>query len=52
LYDKVVPGGFVIVDDYALAGCREAIHDFRRERAIADPLVPIDRMSVFWRKST
>jgi len=52
LYDKVVPRGFVIVDDYALPGCQQAIHDFRQQRAIADPLVPIDRMSVFWRKST
>jgi len=51
LYDKVVNRGFVIVDDYALAGCQKAIHDFRRERAIADPLIPIDQMSVFWRKS-
>ena len=49
--DKVVNRGFVIVDDYALAGCQKAIHDFRRERAIADPLIPIDQMSVFWRKS-
>ena len=51
LYDKVARHGFVIVDDYALAGCRKAIHDFRRQRAIADPLIPIDQMSVFWRKS-
>ena len=51
LYDKLVPRGFVIVDDFALAGCRRAIDDFRRERGITDPLVPIDRMGVFWRKS-
>jgi O-methyltransferase len=51
LYDKVVPRGFVIVDDFALAGCRRAIDDFRRERAISDPLAPIDRMSVYWRKT-
>ena len=29
LYDAVVEGGFVIIDDYgALASCRKAVHDF------------------------
>jgi GT2 family glycosyltransferase len=51
LYDKVVPGGFVIVDDFGLPGCQQAIGDFRRERGITDVLVPIDQMSVYWRRS-
>jgi len=52
LYDKVSAGGFVIIDDYgALAGCRAAVDDFRRERGIADPLVRIDWTGVFWRKT-
>ena len=30
LYDKVSPGGFVIVDDYgAMPACAEAVHDYR-----------------------
>lgn len=28
LYDKVAIGGYVIIDDYKLAGCRKAVHDF------------------------
>lgn len=36
LYDKVIPGGFVIIDDYgAYNGCRKAVDEFlnsRRER--------------------
>jgi O-methyltransferase/8-demethyl-8-(2,3-dimethoxy-alpha-L-rhamnosyl)tetracenomycin-C 4'-O-methyltransferase len=50
LYDKVAPGGFIIVDDYALAGCNKAINDFRAARGIDDPLVGIDSMSCYWQK--
>ncbi len=33
LYEKVSPGGFVIVDDYgAVPACAEAVHDFRASR--------------------
>lgn len=52
LYDKVAPGGFVIVDDYgAVAGCQRAIHDFRASRGIEAPIQPIDGCGVFWQKA-
>ncbi|MED1640934.1 TylF/MycF/NovP-related O-methyltransferase, partial [Bacillus thuringiensis] len=51
LYDKVSPGGFIIIDDYSLYTCKMAVTDFRRDRNITDPLQPIDQCSVFWRKS-
>lgn len=51
LYKKVVPGGFVIVDDYGSCDpCKEAITDFRALNGIADPLVYVDRHCVYWRK--
>jgi len=52
LYHKVTKGGFVIIDDYNEPGlaCKEAVHDFRRLHNIKEALVPIDEMSVFWRK--
>lgn len=52
LYDKVVSGGYIIVDDYgSCPPCKRAIEDFRRQRNIVEPLEVIDVQSVFWRKS-
>ncbi len=40
MYDKVSPGGFVIVDDYgAIPACRQAVEDFRTPRNISDPFI-------------
>jgi O-methyltransferase len=51
LYDKVVPGGFVIVDDYGdFEPCRKAVDDFRAELAIREPLQVVDWTGVYWRK--
>jgi O-methyltransferase len=51
LYDKVSPGGYVIVDDYHLSGCRTAVDDFRSSRGIAEPIEKIDWSGVYWRRS-
>jgi O-methyltransferase len=51
LYDKVSSGGFIIVDDYGLDGCRQAITDFRRSHAITTATDQIDSSgAIFWRK--
>lgn len=51
LYDRVSPGGFVIIDDYGfLKCCAAAVDEFRAARGITAPLVEIDRTGVFWRK--
>lgn len=50
LYPKLSDGGFCIVDDYALKGCREAVDDFRRDHQIPVPLTHVDWTGVFWRK--
>jgi Macrocin-O-methyltransferase (TylF) len=53
LYDKVSPGGFVIVDDYgAVPACAEAVHDFRDARGITDAIETIDWAGSFWRKTS
>lgn len=52
LYPKLSVGGYVIVDDYdAVPACPLAVHDFRAEHGITDPIQRIDRLSVFWRRS-
>ncbi len=30
----VVPGGLIIIDDYALAGCAKAVHEYRDAHGI------------------
>ncbi|UPY36830.1 TylF/MycF family methyltransferase [Sediminicoccus sp. KRV36] len=32
LYDKVVPGGFIIIDDWIFKGCRDAVTEFFAQR--------------------
>ena len=51
LYDRLSVGGYVIVDDYALPTCVQAIADFRQRRDIHDPIVRVDWTGVHWRKS-
>lgn len=50
LYPKLSPGGFCVVDDYALAGCRRAVDDFRDRLGLSEPLTHIDWTGVYWRK--
>jgi O-methyltransferase len=49
-YDKVSTGGQVIIDDWCLPMCREAVEDFRRTNNYNEELVPIDDSSVYWIK--
>ena len=51
LYDKVSPGGFVIIDDFnALQACNDAVEDFRRQRGITSTLSLIEVCGAYWRK--
>jgi O-methyltransferase len=50
LYDGLSPGGFLVIDDFALPPCRQAVEEFRRDRGIAEPIERIDWTGVFWRK--
>ena len=52
LYQRVSPGGFVIVDDYGIIpACRAAVTDFRERNGITDPIIPIDDSGVYWRRA-
>jgi hypothetical protein len=53
LYDKLSVGGYVIVDDYgedSWTYCRKAVDDFRRERNIDDPMIPVDSKCYYWQR--
>jgi O-methyltransferase len=51
LYDRVAPGGYVIVDDYgAIPACRQAVEAFRRTHNIETPIVEIDHTGIYWIK--
>ena len=51
MYDKVEPGGFIIIDDYgAIPACKQAVHDFRESRGIREPIETIDWTGRYWRK--
>jgi hypothetical protein len=50
LYPKLSVGGFVIIDDYFIPSCSEAVHDFRVRFHIEDTIHlinPIDGMGVY-----
>ncbi len=54
LYDRLSIGGYVIVDDYgedSWTYCRKAVDEFRSERRIEAPLVPVDSKCVYWQRT-
>jgi len=51
LYEKLSPGGSLIVDDYFLFEAhRQAVDEYRASFEIADPIVRIDEYGGFWIK--
>lgn len=49
LYDNVVDSGYVILDDYALVGCRKAVDEFFADRTTNDyPNVVLDGRGGGW----
>ncbi len=52
LYDKVSPGGFIIIDDFNdFEPCRRAVMEFRELHGIKEPIETIDWTGAFWRKA-
>ncbi|MFE3860391.1 TylF/MycF family methyltransferase [Streptomyces goshikiensis] len=51
LYPKVSVGGFVIVDDYLIPACKQAVHDYRNEHGIDEPIETVDVTGVYWRRA-
>jgi O-methyltransferase len=51
LYSKLQAGGYCIVDDYSLVGCRDAVHAFRSKHDITDEIIDIDGVGAYWKKT-
>jgi len=51
LYPKLSIGGYIIVDDYCLPQCREAIKDFRSKMKIKSKIRRIDWSSIYWQRN-
>lgn len=51
LYPKLSPGGYLIIDDYSLNYCRNAVEDYRNSHGITEPIQKIDWTGVYWKKS-
>ena len=50
LYPKLSVGGFLIVDDYSIDACRQAVEDYREEHGIEEPIKTVDWTCVYWRR--
>ena len=50
LYPKLSKGGFIIIDDWSLKGCRQAVTDYRAANKITEEIINIDWTGVYWRK--
>jgi len=50
LYDKVSIGGFIIIDDYGLECCSQAVNQFRSMNNITEPMIQIDEFGLYWKK--
>jgi hypothetical protein len=47
MYTSVNEGGYIIVDDFHLNGCRRAVFEFRQANGITAPLMPIPEDYVY-----
>ncbi len=50
LYPKLSKGGYCIIDDYALEGCKKAVEDYRRDHGIDAVIHTVDWTGAYWRK--
>lgn len=50
LYPKLSAGGYCLIDDYALEGCKKAVEDYRRVHGIESPIETVDWTGAYWRK--
>lgn len=51
LLEKNIPkGGFIIMDDWAIASSQKAFLDYFKGKVTEKDVIPVDSLSVYWRK--
>ena len=51
LFDNIVPGGYIVIDDYGhWRGCKKAVDEFLKQRNLHYTLERVDYTRVFFRK--
>jgi O-methyltransferase len=49
-YHKVSKGGRIIIDDFCIPNCKNAVNQFRTQNSIQEPITVIDHCGIFWTK--
>lgn len=50
LYPKLSVGGYCIVDDFIVPGCKRAVEDYRARNGITEEIVMVDWGCGYWRR--
>jgi hypothetical protein len=51
LYPNLSPGGYIVIDDYwGVQACRQAVHAYRTQHGITEPIERIDWTGAYWRR--
>ncbi len=50
LYPKISKGGYLIIQDYYLPACKQAVTDYRQANSITEEIIDIDGVGVYWKK--
>ena len=50
LYPRLSQGGYVVIDDFGLAPCAEAVNDFRKANNINSEIIDVDGSGAYWCK--
>jgi O-methyltransferase len=50
LYPSLSPGGWVIIDDYEIPACAQAVTDYRRQNGITEEMIEVDWSGRCWKK--
>lgn len=51
LYPLLAKGGYLIIDDFALQNCKQAVLDYRAKHNIEAEMIKIDWTGVYWKKN-